>query len=203
MPVYHLGTDYDAPVRIDATSTSVSHHHADIEVDGERMTLIDNDSTNGTYVEVGGEFRRCKRVEVTPDTWIRLGQEGVRGFAFKARRVLYPDDYRMDFAMIKQQYQQLKSITDSLESKRDKLRYLTPALTVACLGISFAVHDNIIARMLIALPGIITPLMQAAMIGVLEKRRKKLADRLICPKCRRTLTRDDIISCSHSLCKAY
>lgn len=97
MNIFHIGRDFEVPFAIDSKHASVSHNHASITIDGENWTLCDNDSTNGTYIEENGEFRRCKRIKVTPSTWIRLGEQGHRGYYFKARRVIRPNDYREDF----------------------------------------------------------------------------------------------------------
>lgn len=84
MAIYRLGRDFDAPIPIDAKHASVSHDHASITVEGDEWILCDNDSTNGTFVEENGEFRRCKRLKIDPGTWIRLGEPGHRRGAREA-----------------------------------------------------------------------------------------------------------------------
>lgn len=69
----------------------VSRRHATLTVDGGtgRMFLVDNHSTNGTYIYNGTTFvRLCPNqpYEVTPDTMMQLGPET----RFHVRRLLSP-----------------------------------------------------------------------------------------------------------------
>lgn len=203
---FKIGRSFEMPITIDEKHASVSHDHATITVDGEEWTLCDNDSTNGTFVEENGEFRRCYKLKISPDTWIRLGEQGHRGYYFKARRVLKPDDYREDFAMLGKKYKEMEESRAKLDSTRRSLKFLTPALLILGLGASFlpGIKENAMAvRVCFILPGLISPFIQEKLVGQLEKRVKRLQQEMICPKCRRTLGKDDIYNREHLYCKAH
>lgn len=206
MTTYKLGRDFEAPIFIDDKHASVSHDHATITVDGNDWTLCDNDSTNGTFVEENGEFRRCKRLKINPDTWIRLGEQGHRGYYFKARRVVRPNDYREDFQELYEVFQEYEETKSKLESYRRVVKFITPVLMCIGLVLSFLppVRDNGLAvRASFMLPGFLSPFIQDALLNKLEQKVKKLQKELICPKCRRMLGKDDIINREHSFCHAH
>lgn len=205
MVTYTLGRDYSDPIAIDDSHSSVSHTHATITVDGDSWVLNDNDSTNGTYVEENGVFRRYKRVSITPQTWIRLGEEGHRGYCFKARRVLKPNNYREDFEEIFAIYREFEETRYKLESNRRTVKFITPVLMCIGLALSFLppIKDNGMAvRASFMLPGFLSPFIQDLLLRKLELRVRELQDRLICPKCRRPLTKNDIINREHTICHA-
>lgn len=208
MKIYNIGRDYEIPFPIDGKHASVSHNHASITVDGDNWTLCDNDSTNGTYVEEDGEFHRCKRLKVTPSTWIRLGEQGHRGYYFKARRVIHPNDYREDFEELYEIFQEYEEARGQLETYRRIVKFITPALMCIGLGVSLLPsiqkdETGIAVRASFMLPGFISPFIQDFFINKLEKKVKRLQKELICPKCRRTLGKDDIINREHSFCHAH
>lgn len=206
MQIYKLGRDFDTPIPIDDKHASVSHNHATITIDGDNWVLCDNDSTNGTFVEENGEFRRCKRLKITPSTWIRLGEQGHRGFYFKARRVIRPNDYREDFEELYELFQEYEETKSKLESYRRVVKFITPILMCIGLTLSFlpAIRENGIAvRASFMLPGFLSPFIQDALLNRLEQKVKKMQKGLICPKCRRILGKDDIINREHSFCHAH
>lgn len=206
MPTYQLGKDFKVPFSIPDTHASVSHNHASITVEGDNWILQDNNSTNGTYIEENGVFRRYDKVRITPDTWIRLGEQGHRGYYFKARRVLRPNDYREDFNQLYEVYQEYESTRNKLESRRRAVRYLTLPLTLIGLFISLLPRikeSEWGPRMSIAMAGLLSPFIQDGLLLRLEKKAKSLQKELICPKCRRTLSKDDIINKNHSYCHAH
>ncbi len=204
--IFNIGRDFDTPISIDDTHSSVSHDHATITIDGNRWILCDNNSTNGTFIEVNGEFVRCGRVEITPRTWIRLGEQGHRGFSFKARRILSPNDYREDFEELNELYEEYENLRSVLESKRRVAKFITPVLMCAGLLLSLlpSIRSNGMAvRASFMLPGFFSPFIQDAILNKYEKRVKDLQKDMICPKCRRTLSKDDIINRKHSYCQAH
>lgn len=137
MPTYLLGRDFETPIKIDSNHTSVSHNHASLTIEGNSWTLTDNNSTNGTFIEENGKFRRYQSAKVTPDMWIRLGAEDHTGYCFKARRVLKPNNYQEDFAELVAQYQEFERIKDELESRRRTVKFITPILMIIALAVSF------------------------------------------------------------------
>lgn len=207
MKTYNIGRDFEVPFPIEGKHASVSHNHASITVDGDNWILCDNDSTNGTYVEVDGEFRRCNRLKITPNTWIRLGEEGHRGYYFKARRVIRPNDYREDFKEIYEIFQEYEDAKGQLEVKRRVVKFVAPVLMLICYGLSYCIpgikNNPNLSRLFILAPGLCSPFIQDVFINKLEKKVKRLQGNLICPKCRRTLGKDDIINREHLFCHAH
>lgn len=53
---------------------TVSHQHAELVVDGDRLYLIDLGSPRGTHVREDGARRRVYEREVGPDTPVELGR---------------------------------------------------------------------------------------------------------------------------------
>lgn len=206
MPIYNIGRDLKDPFEIDEKHASVSHVHASIIVEGDRWTLVDNNSTNGTYIEENGIFRRYDKVDITPYTWIRLGEEGHRGYYFKARRVIYPNDYREDFEELYTIFQIYGDTKNKLESLTRKIRFTTPVLMIAGLALSFipAIRQNEIGvRASFMLPGFLSPVIQHYLLNRLRTNLNCLQKMLICPKCRRTIGKDDIINREHLFCHAH
>lgn len=168
--------------------------------------MCDHNSTNGTYIEVDGVFRRCNRIKITPDTWIRLGEQGHRGYYFKARRVIRPNDYREDFEELYETFQEFEETRNQLESHRRTAKFITPALMIIglCISLVPGIKDNGMAvRASFMLPGFLSPFIQDVLLNKLEKKMKNLQRQLICPKCRRALGKDDIINKEHSFCHAH
>jgi len=206
MSTYCLGRDFVNPIKIEDKHASVSHNHASIIIEGDKWTLVDNDSMNGTFVEENGEFRRCKRMKISPNTWIRLGEQGHRGYYFKARRVQYPNDYRWDFEELYEKLQEYECVMGQLESHRRAAKFITPILMCLGLALSFlpGIKDNGLAvRASFMLPGFLSPIIQDALLNKLEKKAKALKKELICPKCRRAIGKDDIINREHAICHAH
>lgn len=206
MPTYNIGLDFNVPFQIDDKHASVSHNHCSIIVEGDDWTLCDHNSTNGTYIEVDGVFRRCNRIKITPDTWIRLGEQGHRGYYFKARRVIRPNDYREDFEELYETFQEFEETRNQLESHRRTAKFITPALMIIglCISLVPGIKDNGMAvRASFMLPGFLSPFIQDVLLNKLEKKMKNLQRQLICPKCRRALGKDDIINKEHSFCHAH
>lgn len=206
MPIYKIGRDFTTPFAIDDKHASVSHNHATISIEGDIWTLCDNDSTNGTFIEENGEFRRCKKLRINPNTWIRLGEQGHRGYYFKARRVISPNDYREDFEELNDIFREYEETKSRLESYRRIVKFITPLLM--CIGLILsllpAIKENGMAvRASFMLPGFLSPFIQDALLNKLEQKVKRLHKELICPKCRRALSTDDIINREHSFCQAH
>lgn len=203
---FNLGLDESNHIVIDGKHASVSRNHASITIDGDTWVLKDRQSTNGTFVEENGEFRRYEKIKITPRTWIRLGETGHRGYYFKARRVLKPNDYREDFEELFAVFQEYEDAKNQLESNRRAVKFITPILMCIGLASSFlpVIKDNGMAvRASFMLPGFLSPFIQDILLHRLEKKVKKLQDCLICPKCRRPLGKNDILNREHTICHAH
>ena len=206
MPIYNLGLDFEDPIVINDKHASVSHDHASISIEDGLWSLEDHNSTNGTFVEVDGTFQRCEKLIITPSTWIRLGEQGHRGYYFKARRILYPNDYREDFEEIYDTFQEFENTRSQLEQSRRVVKFITPVLM--CIGLVLSlipkIRDNGMAvRASFMLPGFLSPFIQDFLLSKLEMKLRRLQKELICPKCRRPLSKDDIINREHAFCRAH
>lgn len=203
---FNLGLDEGNHIVIDGKHASVSHNHASITIDGDMWILKDRQSTNGTFVEEDGEFRRYDKIKITPRTWIRLGEPGHRGYYLKARRVIKPNDYREDFAELYELYQEYEKAKKELESQRRISKFIAPVLMLVCYGLSYCIPviktSTDLSRLFILAPGLCSPFIQDILLSKLEGKVKKLQKELICPKCRRTLGKDDIVNRSHTFCHA-
>lgn len=202
---FNLGLDEGNHIVIDGKHASVSHNHASITIDGDTWILTDRQSTNGTYVEEDGVFRRYERIKITPSTWIRLGEPGHRGFYFKARRILKPNDYREDFAELYEVFREYEETKAKFESRRKLAKYIT--LPLMLVGLCISVMPYIAKyswgpRIALTLSGVLSPFIQDILLSRLEKKVKRIQKELICPKCRRTLGKDDIVNRSHTFCHA-
>ena len=179
---FNLGRDVGNHIVIDGKHASVSHNHASITIDGDTWILKDLQSTNGTFVEEDGEFY------------------------FKARRILKPNDYREDFAELYELYQEYEKAKKELESQRRISKFVAPVLMLVCYGLSYLIPviktNPDLSRLFILAPGLCSPFIQDILLSKLEEKVKKLQKELICPKCRRTLGKDDILNRSHPFCHA-
>ena len=158
------------------------------------------------YIEENGIFRRYSRCKISPSTWIRLGEQGHRGYYFKARRVLKPNNYQEDFAELYDIYHELEEAKKNLDSKRRLAKFMTPVLMVIGLIVSFLpeIKDSAIAvRASFMLPGFVSPFLQDLLLNHLGQKVRNLQSKLICPKCRRQLSKDDIMNREHPYCKAH
>lgn len=202
---YKLGINYKTPVPIPQEASSVSGDHATITIEGNRWTLTDNNSANGTYVENDGQFERVARVSITPDTWIRLGREGVYGFTFKARRIIMPNSYIDDFVQLRKDYEEFKNEEARLETLSKSSKLLGLAVSAVCIVLTLFPPFNqsfSFMRAAMLLPGIATLLMGMWLDG----RKKKVINkrkRIVCPKCRRPIGEFDINNGQCSICKAH
>lgn len=202
---YKLGRDYDSPVSVPAGATSVSGDHASIFVEDGGWKLVDNGSRNGTFVEQNGNFVRIKSVGITPDTWIRLGGEGVYGFMFKARRVVSPNSFMDDFTLLKQQLQNCEEAEQKVSTLTSISKFVGPLVSAACLIATMfpPLNTNFgFYRAAMLLPGIAT-LLVGMWLGGKSKAAKQERRHMVCPRCRRPLSEYDINNRQCSICKAH
>lgn len=174
---FNLGRDVGNHIVIDGKHASVSHNHASITIDGDTWILKDLQSKNGTFVEEDGEFRRYDKIQITPRTWIRLGEDGHRGYFFKARRILKPNDYREDFAELYEVYREYEETKAKFESRRKLAKYLT--LPLMLVGLCISVIPCIAKypwgpRIALTLSGVLSPFIQDILLSKLEKKVKRL-----------------------------
>ena len=62
---------------------------------------------------------------------------------------------------------------------------------------------DIAVRASFMLPGFVSPFLQDLLLNHLGQKVRNLQSKLICPKCRRQLSKDDIINREHPYCKAH
>ena len=207
MTTYTFGRDHDYPIPISDIHSSVSHTHATLTIDNDDWVLIDNDSTNGTYIEENGLFRRCKKAKVRPDTWIRLGEEGHRGYYFKAYRVLRQNNYKEDFEELYAVFQEYEEAKKKLETHMRLSKFVSPILMLVFYGLSYCIpviqNNSDLSRLFILAPGLCAPFITDKLLNNLNNNVKNLHQRLICPKCRRPLSKHDIINREDPICHAH
>ena len=72
-----VGTGDLRLVTVEDRSGSVSRLHAEIRLNGRDVTLVDSDSSNGTFVSTGSGWRQLnprEAVRLAPGARIRLGE---------------------------------------------------------------------------------------------------------------------------------
>lgn len=202
---YLLGRDHKDPVQIPQDASTVSADHAVITIEGNKWTLIDNNSTNGTYVEQDGQFVRVAKVSITPDTWIRLGNEGVYGFTFKARRVIHPNSFMEDFLGLRKEWEDFKNEEGKLSTMANYSKLFGLMVSIVCIIITLFPPFNksfAFMRAAMLLPGV-----ASFLLGLwLDNKKRQIMNKrkhIICPKCRRPIGEFDINNGQCSICKAH
>ena len=87
----------DAQIRID--DPSLSRGHADIRFVDGKVILRDLESTNGTYLDIGGQFEQISEAVVYPDQVVALGSKKYRIKALLAQVGIYAS-YTEDVGLV-------------------------------------------------------------------------------------------------------
>ena len=125
----------------------VSRHHATFFLDESTgiMTLTDNKSRNGTYINMGGHFQQISQCNVDATTIVRLGPF----FSFKIGKLLQmapappppapPKEEKVNIAYLRkvaENYEDTKIRLEQKQANINSLRSLSLVGTLAAGGIS-------------------------------------------------------------------
>lgn len=179
-----LGRNGDQPFPI--TSDGVSGQHAMITIDGDKWTLEDMNSTNGTFIRgEKGEVRRIAKVAITPKTFIYLGPKSADGCFFYAQQVKTPGDFHVEYNLMNEKLKELEAKI----KREEKLSWIVKLGVLAITIIGISACSSIQVMRLVAL---FSPLV--TLVYDSRKRIKKIRERYArffdCPnpKCSNTLS---------------
>lgn len=198
---YLIGKKGNQPFPL--TEASISRQHAILRVDKAtgKMTLRDNNSTNGTWlIGEDGQFKRIKgEVRVTPDTLVRVGAV----CTFKVKEVLEPKDdpeKKYDISHLRAIYDNYNQNKMVIESKQSSITmWRTTSMT---LGIVFATAISMIipsdfagntmvggfikvagSLMAVALAWVIVDVKSKNLIRQKDMNERYFRKKYCCPKC--------------------
>lgn len=209
---YIIGRNGNQPFKI--TSESVHGEHARITITEQGGWILEDlkgGNSNGTYIQgEDGEFHKVYRVNITPDTVIRLANGGHRSYTFMAHRVLaVENDFSYEFKILRKMYkkqlaqekkQEALNVRNGWIAKCSTLvPYLFCPVVETCMEVKIDVN---IRYALIMVSPIIAGLFfrnDNAKLKKIKERRLKI---FVCPKCGRPLSEFDINNMQCSICKA-
>lgn len=206
-----LGRDGNQPFTISAKKLAVSSIHAflDYDADTGQLWLEDNNSTNGTFIRNDeGVFVRIGREQITPDTFILLGEDTALGCSFFAHQALdeVKEVFYKDFLYIRNKNEEfetrLKQHELNTKWKKIATRISLPILLILLLNKfapSLASEFRIVISM--AVPVVLE------LFNFPGKRRKIIEERSRwrrCPnpECNHLLSDEDVHNMQCSRCKA-
>ena len=210
--IYVIGRTGNQPFKI--ASESVHGEHARITITEQGKWILEDlkgENGNGTYIqdEYGG-FHKVYRVNITPDTIIRLADGGHRSYTFMAYRVLAPEnDFSYEFKILRRMYK--KKLEQ--ERKREVLNvrhnwiakcstlipYLSCPVIEKCTGIQIDV--NLRYALLMVAP-MLTGLLFRHDVAKLKIMKEQRLKTIVCPGCGRSLSDFDVNNMKCSICKA-
>lgn len=198
-----LGTEGNQP--FDIKQTGVSRHHATLTVNGDRWTLEDNNSTNGTFIrDETGLLRRVSCVDISPLTFIVLGPDNANGCSFYALHATGTDNYLQEFEHLKAKETHFLAREERAEQVGRNLRKLVAGVTLGAFAGSFVVDEG----MKLGLLRVGTALSSVATLAFDPMaRKKKIAEERIrfhsCPnpKCSHKLSTAEIQNMQCAKCK--
>jgi len=189
---------------------AVSQEHARLTIDDTgQWTLEDLNSTNGTYVrnDETGDFERIARKQIQEDTVIRLGNGGrFNEQVFMAHHLLEknPDEYGWELNHVIQLYEtRIKTALDALYAKNSKREVFSIIGTIGGLALSFLVKDLMLMRLCMALPPLIVTLLFMGTGGKMKKVQELRNKIIVCPKCNRQLSDQEIKDRCCAKCQAH
>lgn len=202
-----LGTEGNQP--FDIKQTGVSRHHATLTVNGNRWTLEDNNSTNGTFIrDETGLLRRVSCVDVTPLTFIVLGPDNANGCSFYALHATGVQHYLQEFQHLNDIENRYLAREEQAEHTGRRMHKIVAGVTLGALAVSLI---NIVSadmrfgllRLGTALSGLMTLFYDPT-----AKRKKIATERQLfhsCPnpKCSHKLSTAEIrdMQCAKCKCK--
>lgn len=204
-----LGRDGNQPFTISAKKLAVSSIHAflDYDADTGQLWLEDNNSTNGTFIRNDeGVFVRIGREQITPDTFILLGEDTALGCSFFAHQALdkVKDVFYNDFKYIKNKNEEFDSKLKRLEKKTKTIKICARAVVPLLIYGGFTLlHKSPEFRFIASMIGY-------AIVEIFDspgKRRKIIEERSRwrrCPnpECNHLLSDEDVHNMQCSRCKA-
>lgn len=173
-----IGREGEQPFEIDQKHTSVSRQHAELLIDGERWTLRNLNVENYTYVrdDFTGSLIHIEQKQITPLTFIVLGDKTARGYCFYARQIQKPTDgYRKEFKLIKRKYEEYEKRKALLNNRIKILQYCIPigVTLFATVGLTIIFGMKIGA---IGILGVLSGLFSRAMPELFSKQKKEIED---------------------------
>jgi hypothetical protein len=183
-----LGRNGNQPFTI--TANGVSAQHAKITIDGDKWTLEDMNSTNGTFIrDEKGSIRQIVKVDITPKTFIYLGPKSSEGCFFYAHQVKTPGDFHKDYQLMNEKLTELETKIKHEEQLSWTVKLTTFALTFVLI---WAINDIQTMRAV----AMISPMV--ALLYDPRKRIKKIRERFArffdCPnpRCSNTLSKTSV-----------
>ena len=218
-----LGRGVEGPFKIEAEGVSKRHALVTITTDdatgATQWEIKDLDSTNGTFIrdEATGEMRRVSEDKITPETFIRLGPQDVRGITFYACHLLSPDNYDTEFNILGGIVSRFRKELDREETKTQMRNLVTPILYLFVIIVSFMPFEKFgitgngdsakaeawLLRVPMMLGGLIGFLL--AMYNKKKVITKRYESMRCCPNpgCNHTLSEAEIEMRQCSRCKAH
>ncbi|MBR6283075.1 MAG: FHA domain-containing protein [Muribaculaceae bacterium] len=202
-----IGREGNAPFPIPASASAVSRQHARITIDGDRWTLEDLASGNGTFIRDNqGNMVRVSKVSITPDTFIILGSDNVKGCSFYARHVLSPNSYADEFYYIKDKKQEFAQRLDRAERKARYIKWGTTGISALALLFSLFLTDPKGTIMFLRLSSMVTVISGLTYDPLSARKRIKAQEQqfMQCPNpdCHNTLTDNDVKNMHCPRCRA-
>lgn len=183
-----LGRKGDQPFAI--TADGVSSQHAKITIDGDKWTLEDLHSTNGTFIrdEKGG-VRRIVKVDITPQTFIYLGPKSSEGCFFYAQQVKTPGDFHTEYHFMNEKLKELELRVKKEERLSWVIKLTTFTLTIVLICV---INDIQMMRVVAMISPLVTLLYDPR--KRIKKIREKFARFFDCPnpKCSNNLSKTSI-----------
>ena len=208
MKEFVLGRETEQPFLIPETATAVSRQHARITIDDDNNWMLEDlGSPNGTYIRDNvGKFVRVSRIAITPDTFIVLGGENIKGCSFYARHVLNPNSYVDDFYYISEKKLEFDNRLKAQEKRSKYIKWFTTGLSAfALIGSMFLTHPKSTIFFL-RLSSLVTVITGIAYDPINSRKRIKDQEALFmqCPNptCHNILSANDVKNMHCPRCKA-
>lgn len=191
----------------DITADGVHNKHVRITIsDQGTWTLEDlkGDSGNGTYIkDEQGSFNKVYRVQITPNTIIRLAKGGFHSYTFMAHRVLAKkDDYGYEFETMRRRYRSLKEEEEKQENTNIKHVQISKWAPIIGLILSMTTTNLWLVRICITIPSFLVGQIFGGDAQKLKAIRLRRINTAICPCCGRPLSDFDVNNMQCSVCKA-
>lgn len=207
-----VGRSGDQWFKIDNNLHNTVHNrHAKITVRDDGTWWIEDlkgAGSNGTFVKEPGEetWRPVMSERISPTTLVRLSS--FHSYIFMAHRVIQePEDYSYELKVMLKLWKKYNDETAAVEAHIAKRKKLNTALTVGGLGVvvGTSVWGGIVGG-LAGAGGIGSILMYSRMLLAPDSKKineLKLARQkhVVCPKCGRTMSDNDVNNLFCSICK--